>query len=237
MSKNKIYILSVFFFLTLILFIWCQLKSSEKYLEEYNFLMQKTQTGSQSNGNNGSFMAMQERVGVNKTIYFFNENQRLNMQIFSKKSDLVYDHRTKKVEVIEKLSEIQCYMQEELYYLTSDGREVLLNENGKYVLKNKTKRDEKYEDNFEIETLKPMQKLRYIKAKNAIYEITSEALIAYSAEIYQMRLPNHQIPEILEPCGEIIAKTYADEITMKVEEKGVFFSAKGLKGQMNFVGK
>lgn len=227
----------MFFFFTLILFVWSQLKSPEEYFQEYNSLMQKTQVGSQNIVCNDSFMAMQERIGVNKTIYFFNENQRLNMQIFSKKSDLVYDHRTKKAEVIEKLSDIQCYMQEELYYLTSDGREVLQNQNGKYVLKNKPNRDEKVADNFEIDRLKPMQKLRYIKAKNAIYEITSEALIAYCAEIYQMRVPGHLIPEILEPSGQIIAKTYADEITMKVEEKGIQFSAKGLKGQMDFIGK
>lgn len=237
MSKNKIYFVSLLFFLTLTLFIWSQLKSPEEYLNEYYTLMQKAQVGSQSKRGNDSFMAMQERIGVTKAIYFFNENRRLNMQIFSKKSDLVYDHRTKKAEVIEKLSDIQCYMQEELYYLTSDGREVFQNENGDYIIKNKTNRDEKLGDNFEISALKPMQKLRYIKATNAIYEITNEALIAYYAEIYQIRMPGHQIPEIIEPSGEIIVKTYADEITMKVEEKGVNFSAKGLKGQMDFVGK
>lgn len=200
---------------------------------EYQNIMRKASAKSRQEPKKEPFMATQHRIGVRKDIFYQEGESRLQMRVDSDKSDLVYDHQGDKTEIIEKLTNLRCYMQEELYYLLPDNREVVSTKDGRYKLRNTNPDNESPWVDVDQLTMQPMQAVRYIEADTAAYRMTSDSLIAEQAEIFQYKLPGHSLdnwtlPE--KPC----MKGVANKIEVKVKSSGLDIKASGLKGKILF---
>lgn len=66
------------------------------------------------------YTAQQQRKGVQKDILFSQGADRLQIQLSSSDSVLVLDRQENKMEIVEKMQNVRCVMQEELYYSPPD---------------------------------------------------------------------------------------------------------------------
>lgn len=174
----------------------------ERHVLEYRTLMENTDNAKKEN--QAPYTSTQQHRGALKEV-LFTKKQRLQMRLLSDDTELVLDHHEGHTEVIERMKNVTCCMQEELFYQLSDGREAILQENGKITL-----RDSPTQLVPENEQLKPMQLLRYMKADRAIYYYETDRLIAEEVKIQRFIAPGHQLISVvadLKPLMTGIATT------------------------------
>jgi hypothetical protein len=63
------------------------------------------------------YTAKQSRVNVQKNVSFVDHGRVLEMRLQAGKSDLMFDHQAEKTQIVEKMENVVCLMQEELYEL------------------------------------------------------------------------------------------------------------------------
>lgn len=79
----------------------------------YNKLLLTTSEGSK--GSSKSYTALQERKGMQKDIYFTKHASRLHAQLRGIDSLLVLEQSEGKMKMVEKMKNVSCVMQDELY--------------------------------------------------------------------------------------------------------------------------
>lgn len=139
------------------------------------------------------YTATQQHRQTRKDFFFLQKGQRLQMQVISGDSELVLDHHDDTTEVVEKMRDVVCIMQEELYYLLPDGHEIVFNGDGKIEMRNGKKEillDLPQED---IAKAVPMQLFRYLEAEQALYYYQTERFEAEQARISKYVSPGHQL--------------------------------------------
>jgi len=143
------------------------------------------------------YTAKQHHQQVCKEIWFLQDNQRLKLRIVSADTELVLDHHDDKTEVVELMRDVTCYMQEELYYLLPNGGEVIRQPDGQFVARNQTSKKAFADAVIDINVLKPMQAIRYLKADSAAYYYSKESCIVKDAQILRFIMPGHILVESL----------------------------------------
>lgn len=146
-----------------------------------------------------SYSGAQQRNDVVKDIWYIEENTstRLHFRIVSDSSELIFQNHDDGSEVIEHMNNIRCYMQEKLYYILPDGKEIVSSKMGKWYLIDKNPNDPSSWINPRSRDLQPMQQLRYIEAKQATYYYTNGTFVADKVQLSRYVLPGHQIVESL----------------------------------------
>ncbi len=202
------------------------LRPSEGAKADYRELMQKAKPISVGKLKKDPFIATHQRIGVCKDVFYLDGGQRLHMRVESDRGDIVYESDGSGLDIIEELMNVKCTMQEELFYVLPDGREVVCDSEGSYRFRN----GKPYSDRGQLQ---PMQLVRYIEAEKASYYITKDSLKAGKAEICRYRLPGHELCEV-SVMGKLLMKGVADQIDVQLSDKGIQFHAKGLKGKISF---
>ena len=200
--------------------------------KEYDILVNASQAARQSESALSPYVARQGRVDVRKDIFFTEKEGRVRFELLSADAELVFNQNEEKLQIIENMNDVQCYMQEELFFLLPDGREVSKTKEGLFYLKGKDPLQNEAHVETEETLLQPMQLVRTLEAKRASYNYSTDLFVARHATIAQYLLPGHQFTG-----NTINAKQLMNGIAQKVEfslaGETINFKAYQLKAQFH----
>lgn len=140
------------------------------------------------------YKATQRHQHVCKEVWFLEKEQRMKLKVLSSDAELILDHQGDKTEVIELMHDVTCFMQEELYFVTPDGKELKKEQDNTFVSRDEGK---KVNIDMEISQLKPMQVIRHLKAATAEYHYSTEQFVAHDVKVVRFVVPGHQLVESL----------------------------------------
>ncbi len=182
-------------------------------------------------------VARQQRNIIHKEIWVADSVERLHYSLRGQHSELLFSNDGAKTAMVEYMDDVSCFMQEELFFLLADGREVVRKPNGRLLLRHANpKKAESWikEDGLE---LTPMQKIRYLKAEKGIYYYSTNTFIANEVQLQRFVAPGHELVETLvgiEPTMTGVAKSVefsldGHALNFKAHHlKATFFTQKGL---------
>lgn len=163
----------------------------------------------------------QQRQLVAKDIWFTRENNPLQLHLRSADSVLVFEHHGNRSEIVEKMTDVICFVQEELFYLLNEDIEVIRNTSGKLVWRDFPDKEVAEDD----PQLRPVQKIRYIESDNATFYLNTGLLVAHEVHLSQYVLPGHKL--ILSIEGKTpLMKGRAESLEISLLSKGLTFNAK-----------
>lgn len=194
---------------------------TDKDYLEYRALVSKANP-TNSNVPTTPYKATQRRKNTQKDVMFIQGSDQLHLSLNSLEADVILDHRNESTELIEKMRGVTCLMQEELFYILPDGREVIKHANGKLLLRQGDFDRPSSWINPAFVELKPMQRIRYLEAEAATYYYKSEQLVAEQVKIFRYTMPGHKIP----------TSFLNKKLEMKGVARSVQFSLSG--GELNF---
>lgn len=168
------------------------------------------------------YSAKQHRKNVQKEILFNQNEERLQIRLNSKEAILILDREEDSTEVIEKLKDVACLMQEELFYLLPDGREALKQPNGKLLARQGSPVNASNWAELNTPGVKKMQQLRYMEADEATYYYKTDRFTASNVKISRFTAPEHRMPLLVKGLKP----------TMNGVAKSVEFTLSG--GELNF---
>jgi hypothetical protein len=163
----------------------------------------------------------QQRQLVAKDIWFTRDESPLQLHLRSAASELVFEHHGNHSEVVEKMTDVICFVQEELFYLLGEDQEVIRKDDGKLVLRNSSETEVSTDNPM----LKPVQRIRYIEADNATFYIQGGLLIANQVRLSQYVLPGHKLFLSVEGKTPVM-KGRAESLEISLLSKGLTFNAK-----------
>lgn len=161
--------------------------SNDQHVQIYKNLMSESNP-SLSGQTLTSYNAKQKRENSHKHLWLASEQGPLQHCIRSNESELELDRREESTQLIEHMRNVQCYMQEELYYLSADGEEIAKDSEGYFVFKNTDTRILN-----DATTLKPMQIIRHMQADSASYFYKNDKLVANHVTISRFVVPGHEL--------------------------------------------
>lgn len=91
---------------------WVLFRTDEKSHEQYVALVGEANPGKL--GKTNPYTAQQQRKGVQKDLFFNRNGQRLQLRLTSKEATMVLEHTLDGTQLIEKMQDVKCWMQEEL---------------------------------------------------------------------------------------------------------------------------
>lgn len=156
--------------------------------------------------------SQQVREGVCKQIWYQDANP-LYFRIESEESELFFFHQENQIEVVEQLEKVSCIMQEELFYLLPDGREVS-------------------EIDHSTRDAEPMQRIRYLEAERACYNYTTQQFVAEEAKLWKFELQGHQAPQHFDKTKPTMSGT-AQCVEFSLKGKQLNFQAHRMKATFN----
>lgn len=174
--------------------------------------------------NGKTLVAKQQRNSVHKEIRFSDELERLHFNLHSKQSELVLSDDGKHTEMLENMEGVRCFIQEELYYLLPDGRELVPQGNGQLLLRHEDPKDASSWFSPQTKGLVPMQKIRYLEAEKAAYYYKTNSFLAREVEIKLFLTKGHELIEIFEEM-ELIMRGLAQSVEFSLGGKNVNFRA------------
>ena len=162
--------------------------------QEYWTLMEESDP-TLSNAAATPYTAKQERQQLHKHMWTNSAAGNLELCIRSENAEFVLDRRDDSTDIIEHMHNVQCYMQEELFYLLPDGSEVMRQSDGGLVLRDSESSVRITEDGI---NLTPMQIIRYMEADAASYYYKTDQLVAEQVTISCFAVPGHELVESLD---------------------------------------
>jgi hypothetical protein len=199
--------------------------------EEYWQLMDNADS-SRSDTSTNPYVATQQHRKVNKDIIFCDNGQRLHMSLQSNDSELVLNHRGDATEIIENMYDLKCYMQEELYYVLPDGREVLKEPDGQVRL-----RHEKTPVIIAMDAeLKPKQLIRYLQAATAAYSYKDDHFIAENVHVSHFSAPGHTLVKSIAGLKPLMSGI-AQSVEFSVMDNDLNFKAHQMKATLHAIGR
>ena len=159
----------------------------EADIQRYRMLVENA--GSAKDLASVPYTAKQHRSGIQKDILFNDKSDRLQVRLLCQDSVLVLDHHGRTTEIIEHMTDVKCYMQEELYYLLPDGREAKKQLNGRLLFNREDPTKESSWLSADASGLKPMQIIRYFEADTGAFYYKSDRFAADNAKIVRFSCP------------------------------------------------
>lgn len=196
---------------------------------EYWKLMSKADP-SHSEAPSTPYTAKQQHRQAHKDIWYNQKEQRLHMSLRSADTELILDHHDNTTEVIEQMYDVKCCMQEELYYLLPDGREVEYRTDGQLRLRNGS------DLVVDPKGLKPMQTIRYLEAAEAAYHYNGDRFVAEQVRISQFIAPGHQLVHSVKGLKPIMSGI-ARSAEFSLVGNDLNFTAHQLKARLHTSGK
>lgn len=169
MIRPYAFAIFVSLFGALLLIIGISIIPTESSLNRYKRLIQQTKEE-----NVEAATHKQNRQGVRKDLFVSHPDHRLQAMLTCPVSELTLTHGKGEAEVVENLKKFQCLMQEELYYIDSEGRKMPRGNIGK-----------------------PMQIVRDFNALSGSFYYQRQMLIAERVFVSRYILPGHSLPELI----------------------------------------
>lgn len=130
-----------------------------------------------------NYTSRQHRVGVQKDVLYSENGQHLQLRLKSTHAELALDHHGGQTEVVENMYGVICYIQEELYYKLADGREVIRQLDGRFLLKGADPKEQDSWINPKETPLQPMQVVRRVDADTAVYYYKNSQFLAENVKV------------------------------------------------------
>lgn len=162
--------------------------------KRYHELMAGSEGGQGETGID-TYQSKQQRERVQKDAFYMQGPHRLRLRITADSAQIVIDHQEGSTQIIEHMNAVSCMMQEELYYVMPNGREALLQENGRLLIRHA---DPQQEVSWaDAKDAKPMQVIRTMQAETASYYYKSELFLAEQALVSRYAVAGHNLPASL----------------------------------------
>ncbi|HRD54989.1 MAG TPA: hypothetical protein PLC42_01190 [Parachlamydiaceae bacterium] len=201
---------------------WLIAATGVKTTAKYHQLM--ASTGAEKETQKEPYQINQERQFVQKDMAFFKKGQKMYFRLVADSSKFILDHQGLNTEMAEHMKNVTCYMQEELYYLLPDGREVLALEDETFSLK------ENGEKILDVKELKPMQLMHKMEAKEGIYYYKSDFFIAKNVKLERFLIEGHELLKSSADAKKIMDGV-AESAEFCLKEKNLDFKANQLKAK------
>ncbi len=200
---------------------------TEKDMKEYLQLMSESETSSVKVN---PYTARQERLGIQKDMFFQKGNDRLQIRLKAEKAYLVLDHQDTHTHIVERMHHVKCCMQEELYYVLPDGREALQQPNGQLLIRSADDKDQASWVSKNTPGIQLREIIRYIEADEAEYHYKDDRFVANGVKITHFSMPGHQLQDINEQAKILMKGTAMKvEFTLKEKDRDLNFKAEHLK--------
>lgn len=173
----------------------------------------------------------QTRKGITKNIRY----QGKDSHFFHMKSDssqLHFLNHQGKIELKEDFEKVDCLMQQELFYLLPDGREVVKDASGRLILRDSDPHEEDSWISSSFPGLIPMQTVYFLKAKLAHYTYVSQVFEARDVELWKYRLEGHDATFSPGEKALLCMHATADRTLIHLDEAAPTFQAEGLRGNV-----
>ena len=174
--------------------------------------------------------ARQLRGRVHKEIRFATQNGRLNHSVQSRQSEFVFSVQDDHTEMVENMAQVRCFLQEELYYALADGREALLQSDGRALLRDGDPKDPSSWFFPNEMGCTPMQKLRFLEAEKATYYYKTNVFVAQEVKLQRFVAKGHDLVETVEGL-EPNMKGVAQAVEFTLSGKDLNFRAHHLKAK------
>lgn len=227
-TYRAIAILSILFFAILFAGIYLSKIGKSDYAV-YQKLIESSEIENQSDSS-PAITARQQRSRVRKEFFFNKEGSRLHFILHSKQSELVFSDEGEHTEMVENMAGVACFIQEELYYLLPDGREVLPKENGALLFRNEDPELPSSWLKEKTDGLCAMQKVRYLESEKAVYYYKNNSFIANEVLMQKLIAKGHAPIETLDGL-EPIMKGFAQTIEFSLGGNDLNFRAYHLKAK------
>lgn len=169
-----------------------------------------------------AFTTTQEHHQMHKEIRYFRERNPLLARIHSTDAQLMLEHKDHDIEVSERMHEIVAFMQEELFYVLPDGREIKQLADTSWI-----DRNSKLPLDCLPELTQPMQLVRYIKARNGTYYYQQDYFTGDQVEIMQFIAPGHALIDSIAELQPVM-KGKAQTVEFALIDNDLRFSAYGV---------
>ncbi|HEV8051092.1 MAG TPA: hypothetical protein VGP47_01255, partial [Parachlamydiaceae bacterium] len=172
----------------------------------------------------GTQVSKQIRTGMQKSVYFIGNHQRLELRITSATSELAFEKNDRHVQIVEHLHDVAGWLQERLYYVLPDGREADLQGDGRLLIKGADPQDQASWISIDDPRIAPEQSLIIIKADNATYHYANEQFIAENVTLWRYIAAAHHL-EVNVQESKLIAHALASDMELSLSGKGMDFFA------------
>lgn len=175
----------------------------------YDQLMQGDSSG---NKTIEAQVSKQQRIGLQKNIFFNHDNQRLELRLNSARSELALEKSDRHIDIVEHLQEVTCSLQERVYFVLKDGRQAFSRGEGMLWIEGT------HPDDFaslipeNTTGLLKEQVVLVLKAKDAVYHYKGQLLVANKVEVMRYIISSHHLKEL-----PLDAKLISNGIASKVE--------------------
>jgi hypothetical protein len=204
--------------------IWYISRLDAKGAEEYQQMM--SIFDSSANAKPSSYQASQNKIHLQKDILLMSGKQPLQLRLCADNSELVFEKQEDRDEIYEKLHGVNCVMQEELYYLLPDGREVVILDEGELKVRHASSDDPNAKIPLNTPGLVPRQIVRYLEAEKAIYHYKNDSLVADEVLFSRYTAFGHRIDEIKKE--KMLMEGIADKIKFSLSSH-LNFKVYGMK--------
>lgn len=189
---------------------------SEKDLLAYQELASHSNLSINSKEN--PYSAKQERYKIVKEFYLEGDRKEKRLvRLKSKTSSLFYEQKAGGKEIVEKMSDVLCVMQEDAYALLSDGRKAYKQANGQFLVQN-----EICEPPFNLR-----QDIQRIRCSHAIYHYQTQVLDAENVIVERYSLPGEYLPNDFEQLEPFFLSTAKNAVFSF--KNGITFNAQNLE--------
>ena len=131
------------------------------------------------------------RWNVLKRLWLSDKVPRLGVEMQGARSEVTVGMKKSEARLVETFHDVQGVIQQELFYKTQNGEEIVFTENG--GLKKRGQSAESPEEIFDVTVLQPMQRFRYFEADRAIYDFRTHTLIAYNVNFWTYCVQGHDL--------------------------------------------
>ncbi len=182
------------------------------------------------------YSVAQNRRGIQKDYFYSQGPDRLHVQLKSDNATLMMHQGAEGSALIEMMRDVECQMQDELFYILKDGREAVKLADGQLILKkSKPERPILLTPN---ETLgaEPMQYIRRLNAKEASFHYQTGQFAGKDVQMMHYVASGHEIPSAaLVPSMAL--KGTADALEISLTKGKPNFKALGFKAQISTSGR
>lgn len=175
----------------------------------YLKLMDRAKSGKKQAGFS-PYHFQQNRTGVAKDVWMSKKGNRFQMRLRSEDSKLVFLESEDRVEMVEHMKNVLCWVQEEVHYRLPDGTVVAQAQEG----------------------AEPRQVVRYMESDEAIYYYRTDEFVADQVHMQRYDLPGHRLPDDLQSFQPTMSGT-AKKVEISMLGKELKFKAYNLKAKFH----
>ncbi len=170
----------------------------------------------------------QQREGVEKNIWFSEENDRLHLRLISESSELLFSSYGRQQELLEHLDGVQITMQEALYWLTPDGKKASRQPDGRILVEGADPNLPSSWYKEDDPALVPMQRIRYLEADRGVQNYTDNLFTAEQVTLSRYLTTGHTLTDDLQ-AGQVLMKGLARSIDFSLGGGSIQFRAHQFK--------